>query len=101
MHCRDNNILYLDLNPENILLDDKLVPKLADFGVSLTSRMILDDEEIKEQKRNLNSIIDLPRARIESESLFEEEEDDDKDNEKDYEYEEYGKLNFMMNQFHK
>lgn len=28
------NILHMDLKPENTLLDDNMVPKIADFGIS-------------------------------------------------------------------
>jgi len=32
-YLHENHIVHLDLKP-NILLDDKMVPKIADFGLS-------------------------------------------------------------------
>ncbi|PAN45489.1 hypothetical protein PAHAL_9G122800 [Panicum hallii] len=33
-YLHENHIVHLDLKPSNILLDDKMVPKIADFGLS-------------------------------------------------------------------
>nr|AGT16786.1 Protein kinase-like domain [Saccharum hybrid cultivar R570] len=33
-YLHENHIVHLDLKPANILLDDKMVPKIADFGIS-------------------------------------------------------------------
>ena len=33
-YLHENHIVHLDLKPANILLDDKMVPKIADFGLS-------------------------------------------------------------------
>jgi serine/threonine protein kinase len=34
LYLHENRIVHLDLKPANILLDDNLVPKIADFGLS-------------------------------------------------------------------
>jgi serine/threonine protein kinase len=33
-YLHQNDIVHLDLKPANILLDDNMVPKIADFGLS-------------------------------------------------------------------
>jgi serine/threonine protein kinase len=33
-YLHQKHIVHLDLKPANILLDDKMVPKIADFGIS-------------------------------------------------------------------
>ncbi|KAM3206141.1 hypothetical protein ACQJBY_061676 [Aegilops geniculata] len=35
-YLHQNRILHLDLNPKNILMDDNMVPKIADFGQQQT-----------------------------------------------------------------
>jgi serine/threonine protein kinase len=33
-YLHENNIVHLDLKPPNILLNDNMVPKISDFGLS-------------------------------------------------------------------
>jgi serine/threonine protein kinase len=35
------NIVHLDLKPANVLLDEQMIPKITDFGIS---RFIKDDQ---------------------------------------------------------
>ncbi|KAM0907937.1 hypothetical protein ACQ4PT_015805 [Festuca glaucescens] len=38
LHLHDKRILHLDLKPGNILVDEHMVPKIADFGLSVCLR---------------------------------------------------------------
>jgi serine/threonine protein kinase len=33
-YLHENNIIHLDLKPANIMLDDNMIPKITDFGLS-------------------------------------------------------------------
>ena len=33
-YLHEHNIIHLDLKPANILLDDDMIPKITDFGLS-------------------------------------------------------------------
>uniref|UniRef100_A0ACD5Z3L5 Uncharacterized protein n=1 Tax=Avena sativa TaxID=4498 RepID=A0ACD5Z3L5_AVESA len=47
LHLHEKHILHLDLKPSNILVDDQMIPKITDFGLS----RCLD----KEQTRDITS----------------------------------------------
>ncbi|CAM0947968.1 unnamed protein product [Alopecurus aequalis] len=49
LHLHENHILHLDLKPSNILVDDHMVPKIADFGLS----RCLDKEQTRDFTSNL------------------------------------------------
>jgi coatomer subunit beta' len=38
LHLHDKRILHLDLKPGNILVDEHMIPKIADFGLSVCLR---------------------------------------------------------------
>uniref|UniRef100_A0A453AKX1 Protein kinase domain-containing protein n=1 Tax=Aegilops tauschii subsp. strangulata TaxID=200361 RepID=A0A453AKX1_AEGTS len=48
-HLHEKRILHLDLKPANILIDDHMVPKIADFGLS----RCLDKEQTRAITSNL------------------------------------------------
>ncbi|XP_037455453.1 serine/threonine-protein kinase PLK1-like [Triticum dicoccoides] len=48
LHLHEKRILHLDLKPGNILLDDHMVPKIADFGLS----RCLDKEQTRASTSN-------------------------------------------------
>lgn len=48
-HLHEKRILHLDLKPANILIDDHMVPKIADFGLS----RCLDKEQTRAFTSNL------------------------------------------------
>jgi serine/threonine protein kinase len=49
LHLHEKRILHLDLKPGNILIDDHMVPKIADFGLS----RCLSKEQTRDYTSNL------------------------------------------------
>jgi serine/threonine protein kinase len=46
LHMGSRPMYHLDLKPRNILLDDNMVPKIADFGLS---RLVLGEENTSKE----------------------------------------------------
>jgi coatomer subunit beta' len=49
LHLHEKRILHLDLKPGNILVDEHMVPKITDFGLS----MCLDEDQSRAFTLNL------------------------------------------------
>ena len=63
-HLHDQNVLYLDLKPENVLLDEKGHLALADFGFSTINTLLQLFDIDATQTKCVNEKENEPKKKI-------------------------------------